>query len=214
MNGHASPEPKSTARRRADGIRPFRSRHLIAVIENPADMRTVGTVVGNVNALGVEKAHVVDTRGALPGDCEEMRERRALLKPFVSASKWSFMRRFGSTEGCIAHLERRNFRSIVTSPHVKGKVNAVFNEVDYTPHPKLAIWFGSESRGIGARAVEGAEMCVSVPMHRMVESLNLGTTLGIILHEVAKQRRAYQSTYRKRNKRRAIGPADERSEAP
>lgn len=30
----------------------------------------------------------------------------------------------------------------------------------------------------------------------MIESLNLGTTSGIVLHEVAKQRRLYQSKYR------------------
>jgi tRNA (guanosine-2'-O-)-methyltransferase len=44
-------------------------------------------------------------------------------------------------------------------------------------------------------------MCVSVPMFGMIESLNLGTSSGIVLYEVAKQRRAYQSNYRWRNQR-------------
>jgi tRNA (guanosine-2'-O-)-methyltransferase len=33
-------------------------------------------------------------------------------------------------------------------------------------------------------------------MFGMVESFNLGTTSGIVLNEVARQRRAYQSQYR------------------
>ncbi len=43
--------------------------------------------------------------------------------------------------------------------------------------------------------------CVSVPMFGMIESLNLGTSSGIVLYEVAKQRRSYQSKYRLRNQR-------------
>jgi tRNA (guanosine-2'-O-)-methyltransferase len=38
-------------------------------------------------------------------------------------------------------------------------------------------------------------------MFGMIESLNLGTSSGIVLYEVAKQRRAYQAKYRLRDKR-------------
>ena len=40
-------------------------------------------------------------------------------------------------------------------------------------------------------------MCVCIPMFGIIESLNLGTSSGIVLYEVAKQRREYQSKYRK-----------------
>ena len=199
---------RSGVRIRAEAIRPFRCRYLTAVIENPSEHRNIGTVLRNVNALGVEKAYVVDTHGRLPDDWEEMRERRTLVKTSVSAVKWSFVRRFESTGDCVAHLKRNNYRSVVTSPHVMGKENAPFDEVDYTVFPKLAVWFGSESRGISAEAVENAELCVSIPMHGMIESLNLGTSSGIVLYEITKQRRAYQAKYAKRNKRKPIRQAD------
>jgi tRNA (guanosine-2'-O-)-methyltransferase len=38
-------------------------------------------------------------------------------------------------------------------------------------------------------------------MFGMIESLNLGTTSGIVLYEVTKQRRDYQSKYKWRNER-------------
>lgn len=44
-------------------------------------------------------------------------------------------------------------------------------------------------------------MCVSVPMFGMIESFNLGTCSGIVLYEVTKQRRAYQSVFAKRKQR-------------
>jgi tRNA (guanosine-2'-O-)-methyltransferase len=192
---------KPSVRARADAIKPFICKHLIAVIEDPSDIKNIGTIIRNVNALGVEKVYVVDPRKSLPDDWQEMRERRSLSKISVSAIKWSFVKRFDSTDDCFDYLEKKNFRSIVTSPHVKGKSSIFLDEGDYTEHSKLAVWFGNEGRGISDRAVERSEMCVAIPMFGMIESLNLGTSSGIVLYEVTKQRRAYQSEYRQRNKK-------------
>lgn len=194
---------KSSARRRADEIKDFRCKNLIAVIENPSEVRNIGTVIRNVNAMGVEKVYIVDERHALPDDWQEMREAKALSKTSVSAVKWSFIKRFDSTDDCFDHLEKNHFTSIVTSPHVKGKNCIFLHEADFTAFTKLAVWFGSEARGISDRAVERSEMCVSIPMFGMIESLNLGTSSGIVLYEVTKQRREYQSKYRLRDKRGA-----------
>ena len=136
-----------------------------------------------------------------------MREKKSLSKTSVSAVKWSFVKRFDSTEDCLQHLEKNRFVSIVTSPHVKGQRNEILHEVDYTVYTKLAVWFGNESRGISDLAVERSEMCVSIPMFGMIESLNLGTTSGIVLYEVTKQRREYQRKYKRAGRRRPRVPA-------
>ena len=102
---------------------------------------------------------MIDLAGRLPDDWQEMRERKSLNKTSVSAIKWSFVKRFDSTEACIEHLTKNNMVSVVTSPHVKGKKNAILHEVDYTVFTKLAMWFGNESQGISEMAVEHSEMC-------------------------------------------------------
>ncbi|WP_413662786.1 TrmH family RNA methyltransferase [Microbulbifer sp. CNSA002] len=190
---------KNGARKRADEIKPYRCKNLIAVLECPMDMKNIGAVIRNVNALGVEKTYIVDPRNLIPDDWQEMRERKSLSKPSVSAIKWSFVKRFDSTEECLDHLAKNRFISIVTSPHVKGKDNFILHEADYT-QPKLAVWFGNESRGISDLAVENSAFCVSIPMFGMIESLNLGTTSGIVLYEVTKQRREYQEKYKRANR--------------
>lgn len=197
-------EPKKSkpgVRRRADEIKAFRCKNLIAVLECPSDMRNIGTVIRNVNALGVEKVYVVDPRHALPDDWQDLREERSLSKISVSAVKWTFVKRFDSTAECFEHLEKNHFNSIVTSPHVKGRKNVLLHEGDYTELTKLAVWFGSEAIGISDEAVQRSDYCVSIPMFGMIESLNLGTSSGIVLYEVTKQRRDYQSKYRLRDKR-------------
>ncbi len=192
---------KSSLRMRADAIRPFRCKNLIAVIEDPTDIKNIGAIVRNANGLGVEKVYIVDSRGFVPDDWQSIREDRTFSKTSVSAIKWTFVRRFDSTDACFDHLESKGFTSIVTSPHVKGKASIFLHEGDFTSPSKLAVWFGTESIGISARAVERSELCVSIPMFGMVESLNLGTSSGIVLYEVCKQRREYQSKYRRSRRR-------------
>jgi tRNA (guanosine-2'-O-)-methyltransferase len=196
-------ETKRPARKRADEIKNFRCKNLIVVIEEPENPRNIGTVIRNVNALGAEKVYVIDPRQILSDDWQKLRTEPKLSKTSVSAVKWTFVRRFDSTEDCLAHLEKNRFVSIVTSPHVKGRTNIFLHEGDYAEHGKLAVWFGNETRGISDLAIQRSEMCVSIPMFGMIESLNLGTSSGIVLYEVAKQRREYQSKFRLRDKRGA-----------
>jgi tRNA (guanosine-2'-O-)-methyltransferase len=183
---------KPSLRARADKIKDFRCKNLIAVIEEPDDIRNLGTIVRNVNALGVEKAYVVSSKNWLPDDWQEMRSRSKLHAVSASAIKWSFVKKFATTESCLAHLKTNGFISIVTSPHTKGRKNVVLHEADYTKFKKLAVWFGNEGVGISGVALEHSQLCVNIPMFGIIESLNLGTSSGIVLYEIAKQRRAFQ----------------------
>ena len=71
---------RRSARKRADEIKPFRCKNLIAVLENPSDVNNIGTVIRNVNALGVEKVYVVDPRRSLPDDWQDLRDRKPVSK--------------------------------------------------------------------------------------------------------------------------------------
>jgi len=192
----APKQSKPTLRARADAVRIHRCKNLVAVIEHPGDLRNIGTIIRNVNALGVEKAYVVSDTDVLPDDWQDMRQRKALNAISASAIKWSFVRKFADTASCLAHLEKNGFVSVVTSPHMKGRKNVVLHEGDYTPFTKLAVWFGSEGTGISALAVERSALCINIPMYGIIESLNLGTSSGIVLYEVTKQRRAFQERLR------------------
>ena len=192
---------KRPARKRADQIKDFRCKNLIVVIEEPENPRNIGTIIRNVNALGAEKVYVVDPRHVLSDDWQDLRSEPKLSKLSVSAVKWTFVKRFDSTEACLAHLEKNRFKSIATSPHVKAKINKYIHEADFAEHAKLAVWFGNEARGLSDLAIEQSEMCISIPMFGMIESLNLATSSGIVLYEVTKQRRDYASRYRLRGHR-------------
>ena len=203
---------KTSLRAKADKIKDFRCKNLIAVIEYPTDLRNIGTIIRNVNALGVEKAYVVTDHKFLPDDWQEMRGRRALNAISASAIKWSFVRKFHDTESCLGHLERNGFVSVVTSPHTKGRRNVILHEADYTKYKKLAVWFGNEGIGISRLALERSELCVNIPMFGIIESLNLGTSSGIVLYEITRQRREFQNKLKakiaaKKSAKRSPSPA-------
>jgi len=187
-----------TLRARANKAKDFRCKNLIAVIEHPDDIRNIGTIIRNVNALGAEKAYVVTNRKLLPDEWEDMRTKPKLSAISASAIKWSFVKKFKDTDSCMDHLEKNGFVSVVTSPHMKGHKNVVLHEHDYTPYRKLAVWFGNEGIGISKTALERSLLCVNIPMYGIIESLNLGTSSGIVLYEITKQRRAFQFNLKKK----------------
>lgn len=187
---------KSSLRQKADAAKLGRCKYLIAVLEEPSDPKNIGTVIRNVNALGVEKLYIVDSKRVIPTSWESMRGNKTLLKTSVSGVKWSFVKKFKTTEECFDHLEKNGYTSVVTSPHIKGKTNVILQDGDFT-QDKLAVWFGNEARGISNLAVERSAACIQIEMYGIIESLNLATSTGIVLYEITKQRREYQ----KNNKR-------------
>lgn len=161
---------------------------LIAVLENPNYIMNIGNVIRNVNGLGVDKLFVIDKLKRLEDNLEEIRERKSILKNSNGAVKWTFVKRFDTTEKCFEYLEENDFVSLGTSPH-----NICNNQVDLMKSdltfPKLAIWFGEESRGLSEVAVKRCKHCLTIEMIGKVESLNLSTTTGIVLYEAVKQRK-------------------------
>ena len=83
----------------------------------------------------------------------------------------------------------------------KGAQSGHLVFLNATDARRVAVWSGSESSGISDLAVKRSKMCVNIPMLGMIENLNLGTTSGIVLYEITKQRREYLRMYRYRNRR-------------
>lgn len=160
---------------------------LIAVLENPNYIRNIGTVIRNVNALGVDALLVIDNLNRLDAGISALRQQKSLLKFSNGAVKWTNVKRFDSVDQCFSFLETHGFLSIGTSPHSICRKQVKLAQSDLT-HSKLAIWFGEESNGLSEEAMNKFEYCLTVEMKGRVESLNLSTTTGIVLYEAIKQR--------------------------
>lgn len=167
-------------------IKHLRNKYFICVLENPDDMINVASAIRNVSAFGVEKLYVVGGADVLK-DFESTRRNKHLSNISVGANKWVFVKHFNTTNKCISYLRKNLYAIAVTSSHQKGKNNIDLYEATFT-QKRLAVWFGNESKGISDEAVDNADVCIQIPMGGIVESLNLGTSTGIILSYIGYQR--------------------------
>jgi tRNA (guanosine-2'-O-)-methyltransferase len=160
---------------------------LIVVLENPNFIMNIGNVIRNINGLGVDKLFVIDGQKRLEDNLEKLRQRKSLLKHSNGAVKWTDIKIFTETKTCFDFLNENGFISVGTSPHNICKKQVKLTESKLV-EPKLAIWFGGESKGLSKIATELCEYCLTLNMKGKVESFNLSTTTGIVMYEAVKQR--------------------------
>lgn len=167
-------------------VKHLQNKYFICVLENPKDIMNIASTLRNISAFGVEKLYVVGNKSVLH-DFETSRNHKKLTKLSVGSNKWVFVKHFETAADCIAHLRKNRYKIAVTSSHVKGSKNVYLYEEKFT-QPRLAVWFGNESKGISDEAAKEADICVQIPMGGVVESLNLGTSTGIVLSYIGYQR--------------------------
>lgn len=184
-----------SVRERIRKVKHLRNRYFICVLENPTDIMNIASTLRNVSAFGVEKLYVVGG-GEITKDFETSRKNKKLTNLSVGSNKWVFVKQFKTTKECIEHLRKNLYTIAVTSSHSKGKVNTDLYEGDYNGK-RLAVWFGNETKGISTEALDNADVYLQIPMGGIVESLNLGTSTGIVLSYIGYQRLKFVYTKNK-----------------
>ncbi len=172
-----------------DTIRPIKhlqNKYFTCVLENPKDIMNIAATMRNVSAFGVEKLYVIGNKEIVK-DFETARTNKKLANLSVGANKWVFVKQFDTTAECISHLLEQRYTIMATSSHLKGKKNISLYEGDFTDK-RIAVWFGNESAGASDEVLEAADVCIQIPMGGIVESLNLGTSTGIVLSFISNQR--------------------------
>jgi tRNA (guanosine-2'-O-)-methyltransferase len=146
------------------------------VLEGVAIAHNASAVIRTCDAAGILRLDLVSPNPELLG------VNRAIS---TRAEKWVEIRIHSSIAECLLPLKKSGLSVAVT--HL-GKKGVDFTELDYTQ--PLALVFGSESEGVSAEALALADHRIRIPMLGMVQSLNLSVSVGIILFEAVKQRRA------------------------
>ncbi|OGY10463.1 MAG: hypothetical protein A3A58_03190 [Candidatus Blackburnbacteria bacterium RIFCSPLOWO2_01_FULL_41_27] len=184
-----------SVRERVRQIKHLQNKYFICVLEKPDNLVNVASAIRNISAFGVTKLYVVGGASTLE-DFKSSRINKHLSKISVGANKWVFVKHFDTTNECLAHLKKNLYTSVVTSSHNKGNKNIELYEGTFT-QKRLAVWFGNESNGISDEAVKDADICIQIPMGGIVESLNLGTSTGIVLSYISYQRLKFVYSHNK-----------------
>lgn len=184
-----------SVRERIRQVKHLQNKYFICVLENPTNIINIASTIRNISAFGVTKVYIVGGPHHLK-DFESSRNNKHLSNLSVGSSKWVFVKHFDSTKECVAHLRKNLYTIAVTSSHQKGKENINLYEGIFT-QKRLAVWFGNEAKGISNEAIKSSDLCIQIPMGGIVESLNLGTSTGIILSYIGYQRLKFVYSHNK-----------------
>lgn len=154
----------------------LRQPDLRVVLEGVAIAHNASAVIRTCDAAGILHLDLVSPNPELLGINKAISTR---------AEKWVDVHIYRSVGECLLPLREKGFKVAVT--HL-DKDAVSYTDLDYTQ--PLALVFGSESEGVSRETLELADLRVRIPMLGMVQSLNLSVSVGVILYEAMKQRRA------------------------
>ncbi len=147
---------------------------LTVVLENIHDPHNVSAILRSCDAVGVRNVNLLYTAESFP---------KIGRKSSSSANKWVGRRSFKSVGACYGTLREEGF--VIAASVVSDESLSLY---DLDMAGKLALVFGNEHRGVTDEAASSADKRFQIPMHGMVQSLNVSVACAITLYEALRQR--------------------------
>ncbi len=147
---------------------------LRVVMENIHDPHNVSAIFRTCDAVGVPKVTLLYTIEEFP---------KISKTSSSSANKWIEKEKFNDTEKCFAALRNEGFK--IYSTLLDENSQSIY-DIDFTE--KVAIVMGNEHRGVSDEAAKLSDGTIYIPMHGMIQSLNVSVATAVILYEAQRQR--------------------------
>ncbi len=145
----------------------------VVVVEGGEKPGNLGAILRTADAAGVD-ALILCGAGT---DMHNPNAIRASLGAIFSVAVVQ-----AETTAVIAYLQQNNFKSIAATPAAED----VYYNVEMGG--KTAVIMGSESDGLTDEWLAAADVQVAIPMHGIVDSLNLSVSTALLLYEVVRQK--------------------------
>lgn len=137
----------------------------VAVLEGVGDHENLGSIFRNAAGLGVGAV-------LLAAGCADPLYRRSVRVSMGTVLHVPFAPLAWLDEG-VELLHSNGFRIVALSPVGESRL------ADAPLGGRVALLVGSEGHGLTAPALAAADLRVRIPMHRGVDSLNVGTAAAI-----------------------------------
>lgn len=152
-----------------------RQPDLTVLAEDVHKSHNISAVLRTCDAVGIGELHAVSPGGEFP-------RHRGISG---GSRKWVNPRLHRDIDAAVGELRSRGFH--VVAGHLSA--DAIdYREWDFTR--PTALLLGAERLGVSAHAVSLVDRCLTIPMHGLVESLNVSVAAAVILYEAARQREA------------------------
>ena len=151
-----------------------RQPSLKVVLEDIHDPHNVSAIYRTCDSVGVPMVSLLYTKEEFP---------KISRVSSSSANKWVESERYESVKDCVDSLHSNGFKVYASQLNESAKD---LYELDLTQ--KVAIVMGNEHRGISDEIAELADEVFYIPMHGMIQSLNVSVAAAVTLYEAQRQR--------------------------
>lgn len=159
-----------------------RTRYITMVLEDIYQPQNASAVLRSCDCFGVQDVHVIENDHAYD------------INPKVvhGASKWLHIHKYFeedfNSERCLRQLKSNGYLLVATSP----KADSIPLH-DMPLDRPIALMMGTEKHGLSDKAMEMADLLVTIPMVGFTESLNISVSAAICLQDLTYRLR--QSEY-------------------
>ena len=151
-----------------------RQPDLTLVAEDVYKPHNLSAMLRSADAVGIGRVHAIHPGGSVP----------TYNATSASAEKWVEVTTHDSLDGVLATVRPAGMQLLAA--HLSDEA-IDYRDIDYT-RPS-AILLGNERSGVTAAAAAAADRHIAIPMHGMVQSLNVSVATAVILFEAQRQRR-------------------------
>lgn len=142
--------------------------HLTVVMENIHDPHNVSAILRTCDAVGILEVHLLYTTEQFP----EISKASS-----VSANKWIKTVKHSSYKEFYDSLKSRGF--LIAASHL-DKYSCLYDELDF--ERPMALVFGNEHRGVSDELLSYCDLTFKIPMHGMIQSLNVSVAAAVTLY--------------------------------
>ncbi|QXP57885.1 RNA methyltransferase [Cellulophaga sp. HaHa_2_95] len=146
-----------------------RTYKITVAIEDVFQMHNTSAVVRSCDIFGIQSAHLIERKY---GDQLD-------VQIAMGAQKWVDIHRYESTSICIDTLKKEGYKIIATTPH---NDSCLLDDFEFDG--KIALFFGTEKKGLSDEVLEKADGFLKIPMVGFTESLNISVSAAIILQSL------------------------------
>lgn len=153
-----------------------RQKYFTVVLENIHDPHNVSAILRSADAAGIDKIFLIYNTNKFP---------KIGKTSSGGAKKWIELCRYDNVKDCFDKLRKDKFR--IYSSYI-GENKKIYNMYDLNLSGKVALVFGNEHTGVSEDVKLFSDKSFMIPMHGMIQSLNVSVAVAVCVYEALRQR--------------------------
>lgn len=141
--------------------------YITVVIEDIYQVHNSSSVVRTCAGLGLESIHVIEKDYQFKIDSDRT----------LKAEEHINIHYYDDSLVCLNYLKNQGYSIVATTPH-----NNDFDLEELPLNNKIALFFGTERKGLTSDVIENADLFMKIPMYGFTESLNISVCTAISLN--------------------------------